>query len=254
MEEHVSLQMFSTASPDLYFSGDSTKGEKPWCEAGNFTGTLCSVSALNTRIGAATHADSDSYHLPRPQLLHFSSLPSLSLLTTIPSSWDDWVLQDRLRKFTDDNKELAANLKRDLIQQSQPKSAFKPVQSRSRKQGSEFGSGRGSEERHSSVPAGARGTKRGRDNDIEKVSTPTVHSTRISTLGFILNPLPCFIGRPGYNPENIQAALDFWIPGQSFNRDQRLTNVLCIVRTNSTDLHLYHDATQVPESQLPRSS
>ncbi|RMZ82479.1 hypothetical protein DV737_g2022, partial [Chaetothyriales sp. CBS 132003] len=87
------------------------------------------------------------------------------------NTWDDWVLQDRLRKFTEDNKELAANLKRELIQQSQPKSAVKPVQSRSRKQGSDFGSGRGSEERHSSVPAGARGTKRGRDNDIEKVST-----------------------------------------------------------------------------------
>ena len=81
-----------------------------------------------------------------------------------------------MRKFTDDNKELAANLKRDLLQQSQPKPVAKPAGvSRNRKPGSELGSGRGSEERHSSVPAGARGTKRGRDNDIEKVSTPKVH-------------------------------------------------------------------------------
>ncbi|RMZ85036.1 hypothetical protein DV738_g367, partial [Chaetothyriales sp. CBS 135597] len=97
------------------------------------------------------------------------------------NTWDDWVLQDRLRKFTEDNKELAANLKRELIQQSQPKSAVKPVQSRSQKQGSDLGSGRGSEERHSSVPAGARGTKRGRDNDIEKVtSSKTTTSARSS--------------------------------------------------------------------------
>ncbi|RMD41754.1 hypothetical protein DV735_g3381, partial [Chaetothyriales sp. CBS 134920] len=94
------------------------------------------------------------------------------------NTWDDWVLQDRLRKFTEDNKELAANLKRELIQQSQPKSAVKPIQSRNQKQGSDLGSGRGSEERHSSVPAGARGTKRGRDNDIEKASTPGTPPTR----------------------------------------------------------------------------
>jgi hypothetical protein len=87
-------------------------------------------------------------------------------------SWDDWVPQDRLRKLTDDNKELAANLRRELTQQLQPKSAKPAATSKSRKQGSEFGSGRGSEERHSSVPAGGRGTKRGRDNDIEKVRGP----------------------------------------------------------------------------------
>lgn len=96
------------------------------------------------------------------------------LLTPRGHSWDDWVPQDRLRKLTDDNKELAANLRRELTQQLQPKSAPKPTAtSKTRKQGSEFGSGRGSEERHSSVPAGGRGTKRGRDNDIEKVRLAT---------------------------------------------------------------------------------
>lgn len=84
------------------------------------------------------------------------------------SSWDDWVPQDRLRKLTEDNKELAANLRRELTAQlSRP--AKTATTTKSRKGGSELGSGRGSEERHSSVPAGARGTKRGRDNDIEKV-------------------------------------------------------------------------------------
>lgn len=90
------------------------------------------------------------------------------------SRWDDWVPQERLRKLTDDNKELAANLRRELTQQSAPKSAQKPLPpSKTRRgQGSDLGSGRGSEERHSSVPAGGRGTKRGRDNDIEKVCGP----------------------------------------------------------------------------------
>ena len=72
--------------------------------------------------------------------------------------------------MTDDNKELAANLRREVQQQQQQTKSRPTATSKSRKQGSELGSGRGSEERHSSVPAGGRGTKRGRDNDIEKVS------------------------------------------------------------------------------------
>jgi mortality factor 4-like protein 1 len=81
------------------------------------------------------------------------------------------VPQDRLRKLTDDNKELAANLKRDLVQPQPTRTTTKPASSsrRGKGQGSDFGSGRGSEERHSSVPAGGRGTKRGKDNDVEKV-------------------------------------------------------------------------------------
>jgi mortality factor 4-like protein 1 len=83
------------------------------------------------------------------------------------------VPQDRLRKLTDDNRELANNLKRDLVQPQPTRTSAKPAGS-SRKgkgQGSDLGSGRGSEERHSSVPAGGRGTKRGKDNDVEKVGS-----------------------------------------------------------------------------------
>jgi mortality factor 4-like protein 1 len=83
------------------------------------------------------------------------------------------VPQDRLRKLTDDNRELANNLKRDLVQTQPTRTSAKPAGS-SRKgkgQGSDLGSGRGSEERHSSVPAGGRGTKRGKDNDVEKVGS-----------------------------------------------------------------------------------
>ncbi|EHY55430.1 mortality factor 4-like protein 1 [Exophiala dermatitidis NIH/UT8656] len=84
------------------------------------------------------------------------------------NTWDDWVPQDRLRKLTDDNRELAANLKRELTA-SAPKVAPKSTGKTRRGHGSEIGSGRGSEERTSSVPAaGGRGSKRARDNEVEK--------------------------------------------------------------------------------------
>ncbi|EXJ92380.1 hypothetical protein A1O3_00930 [Capronia epimyces CBS 606.96] len=84
------------------------------------------------------------------------------------NTWDDWVPQDRLRKLTDDNRELAANLRRELTA-SAPKVVPKSTTKTRRGQGSEIGSGRGSEERTSSVPAASgRGSKRARDNDIEK--------------------------------------------------------------------------------------
>lgn len=74
--------------------------------------------------------------------------------------------QDRLRKFTEDNRELAATLRRDAEAASRkinpPKSATK------KRGGSDRSSARGSEERQTSVPA--RGTKRGRENEIEKVN------------------------------------------------------------------------------------
>lgn len=89
------------------------------------------------------------------------------------TSWDDWVPQDRVRKFTDENKELAAQLhtQMKLLQQKAPKSSAKAKAGRAN--GSDFGSsGRGSEERHASVAAagGGRGPRRNRDYDLEQVS------------------------------------------------------------------------------------
>jgi len=108
------------------------------------------------------------------------------------SSWDDWVPQDRLRKLTDENRELAANLKKELAAANAPRAAPKPTGKTRRGQGSEFGSGRGSEERTSSVPAaGGRGSKRARDNDIEKVRGPIPRTpTRdISPFSPMMSPL-----------------------------------------------------------------
>ncbi|KAI1611735.1 chromatin modification-related protein eaf3 [Exophiala viscosa] len=94
------------------------------------------------------------------------------------NTWDDWVPQDRLRKLTDENRELAANLKKELAAANAPKVAPKFTGKTRRGQGSEFGSGRGSEERTSSVPAaGGRGSKRARDNDIEKEDSFNARST-----------------------------------------------------------------------------
>lgn len=110
---------------------------------------------------------------------------------SISSSWDDWVPQDRLRKLTDDNRELAANLRRELTA-SAPKVVPKSAAKTRRGQGSEIGSGRGSEERLSSVPAaGGRGSKRARDNEIEKVGGP-IHPQLIPCKAFPCSPLPPF--------------------------------------------------------------
>nr|POE66005.1 chromatin modification-related protein eaf3 [Quercus suber] len=88
------------------------------------------------------------------------------------NTWDDWVPQERLRKFTDENKELATNLKKEMDSQRRataPTGARNPTMSKRRQLGSDFAgsSARGSEDRSSAAPppppAHARGTKRGRE-------------------------------------------------------------------------------------------
>lgn len=87
------------------------------------------------------------------------------------NTWDDWVPQDRLRKFTEENKELAQDLRQDLkreMEAQRQRAAPKSAVGRKKTAGSDFSSIRGSEERHSSVPVTGRGTKRGRDMDLDK--------------------------------------------------------------------------------------
>jgi mortality factor 4-like protein 1 len=81
------------------------------------------------------------------------------------SSWDDWVPEDRIRKLSPENRELANNLRHEVLTaqraaRAQPQPPKKKAQ----------GSARGSEERQTSVTAAPRGQKRMRDNDLEKVS------------------------------------------------------------------------------------
>ncbi|KAI1457852.1 MRG-domain-containing protein [Annulohypoxylon moriforme] len=81
------------------------------------------------------------------------------------ASWDDWVSQDRIRKFTDDNKQLASQLQAQARSRtSGPKGGKKGVKAN----GSEMSSARGSEERVAgSSSFGGRGPRRGRDFELE---------------------------------------------------------------------------------------
>ncbi|KAK5112048.1 hypothetical protein LTR62_004582 [Meristemomyces frigidus] len=82
------------------------------------------------------------------------------------NTWDDWVPQERLRKLTEENKELASNLKKDMDAQRRAASG-KPasISTKKRPFGSELtaSSARGSEDRSSVAPQPPRGTKRGRE-------------------------------------------------------------------------------------------
>lgn len=78
--------------------------------------------------------------------------------------------QERLRKLTEENKELASNLKKDMDAQRRAASG-KPASIPHKKRPLGSDSARGSEDRSSAVPQGPRGTKRGRDIEgIDKVS------------------------------------------------------------------------------------
>jgi mortality factor 4-like protein 1 len=86
------------------------------------------------------------------------------------NTWDDWVPQDRIRKFTDENKELAAQLhaQMKLLQQKSTPAAAKTTKKGGRANGSDFSSARGSEERHVSTAAqSGKGSRRNRDYELE---------------------------------------------------------------------------------------
>jgi hypothetical protein len=79
------------------------------------------------------------------------------------------VPEDRLRKLSPENRELANNLRHEVLA-AQRAAAAKPAAAIKKKP---QGSARGSEERQSSVSAAVpRGQKRMRDQDLEKVSSP----------------------------------------------------------------------------------
>ena len=149
---------------------------------------------------ASSDSSSDTVQLPPAEPVLRRSIRNVERMSANEyyTRWDDWVPQDRLRKLTEDNRELAASLRRDAMQvesrQRNPKSGT--TSKKGRTQGSEIGSGRGSEERNSSVPAGGRGSKRGKDNEVEKVATPEFstprRSSRLQSTGFPSSTLPTF--------------------------------------------------------------
>src|SRR4051794_12968809 len=89
------------------------------------------------------------------------------------ASWDDWVPQDRVRKFTDENKELAAQLRAQSNALKAAKAAPAKKATGRGAGGSDMSSARGSEERTAAggaVTHSGRGPRRARDFDLEHVS------------------------------------------------------------------------------------
>jgi len=94
------------------------------------------------------------------------------------SSWDDWVPQDRVRKFTDENKDLASQLLaqfKSLQSGKTGKQPAKKVGTRGAGAGnlSDMSSARGSEERTAAsgtITQSGRGPRRARDFELENVS------------------------------------------------------------------------------------
>ncbi|KAL2132373.1 hypothetical protein VTI74DRAFT_3883 [Chaetomium olivicolor] len=90
------------------------------------------------------------------------------------SSWDDWVPQDRVRKFTDENKDLAAQLLAQYKSLQAGKSSAKQSAKKGSKgaaanHGSDMSSARGSEERTAgATTASGRGPRRARDYELEQ--------------------------------------------------------------------------------------
>ncbi|KAJ5655931.1 Chromatin modification-related protein eaf3 [Penicillium longicatenatum] len=102
------------------------------------------------------HKDSSDKKSPFEYLVHYKGWKN---------TWDDWVLEDRLRKWSDENRELAANIRRDAEASLRAKNV-KPGSATKKRAMSERSSVRDSEERGNSVSG--RGNKRARDNDIER--------------------------------------------------------------------------------------
>lgn len=165
MEEYVS----DSHTFDLYICTPGLSRS-----AQHLSGLSCGPSfRLRNLLGGhflhhTTHVDDDLFYVPTKPTF-FACQYGRSTNPFLPCRWDDWVPQDRLRKFSEENKELAYSLKQDLKREMDKTRAVPKSASRKKTAGSDFSSIRGSEERNSSVPVTGRGTKRGRDMDLEKV-------------------------------------------------------------------------------------
>ncbi|KFY82484.1 hypothetical protein V500_10514 [Pseudogymnoascus sp. VKM F-4518 (FW-2643)] len=101
------------------------------------------------------------------------------------NTWDDWVPQDRVRKFTEENKQLAAQLHEQMkaLQGKPAPSTSKSAKSKGRANGSDFSSARGSEERGSmAAQGGGRAPRRLRDYDLEQTKLELQHNNPQASL------------------------------------------------------------------------
>ncbi|KAK7707011.1 Esa1p-associated factor [Diaporthe eres] len=102
------------------------------------------------------------------------------------ATWDDWVPQDRIRKLNDENRELAAQLNQQARASMQKKSG--PAKKAGLKNGSDFSSARGSEER-SGAAATMSGRGRKRDFDLENDSVQLQHYSFMRSGAQLIQPL-----------------------------------------------------------------
>ncbi|KXH55582.1 histone acetylase complex subunit [Colletotrichum salicis] len=103
------------------------------------------------------------------------------------NTWDDWVSIDRIRKFTEENKELASQLHAQMKDLRQKSSAKPPKKGNLRVNGTD--SARGSEERTAGVAATGRGPRRARDFDLEQKTSPSCLE-KSSLVKLALNTIP----------------------------------------------------------------
>jgi len=86
----------------------------------------------------------------------------------VTRSWDDWAPAERVRRFTEENKQLAAQLHEQMkALQGKTAATAKAAKTKGSRVTSE--SARGSEERTGMATQGGRGPRRNRDYELEQV-------------------------------------------------------------------------------------
>ncbi|KAJ8123058.1 hypothetical protein ONZ43_g899 [Nemania bipapillata] len=126
-----------------------SKDEKVLCFHGDL---MYEAKIIDVRVEAGKKAEDAQYRI------HYKGWKA---------SWDDWVTHDRIRKFTEDNKQLASQLAQARMRAPGSKGGKKGA----KPTGSEMSSARGSEERAAaSTSFAGRGPRRGRDYELETVS------------------------------------------------------------------------------------
>ncbi|KAK8107324.1 Histone acetylase complex subunit [Apiospora kogelbergensis] len=153
------------------------KDEKVLC----FHGDLMYEAKITDLRSASDHANTN------PQTIKADDAQYRVHYKGWKASWDDWVAQDRIRKFTDDNKTLAAQLQTAarLRNAGGSKSAKKAIGKAAGPGESEMSSARGSEERAATNSFAGRGPRRGRDYELESVSLYPFLSSLLSLFPFV---------------------------------------------------------------------
>lgn len=134
-----------------------------------FSNSSALVYMIPPRLGLSTYCSFFKHEENSTVSFILAETPSLDhrMLTDL-DRWDDWVTEERLRKLTEENRELAAHLKRNL----EASLRLKQTKSSSKKRAtSDRSSVRDSEDPSSAMAPFQRGNKRARgDQHLQSVS------------------------------------------------------------------------------------